>query len=88
LFSLNDPPAGLDDPTDDAAAIQVLAGILLPDILTINTADPTGFLNGRAPANDVIDAELGLITEGAITTDCVVHESTFPNTFPYLLPKN
>jgi len=44
----------------------------------------TGFLNGRGLADDVIDAELGLITEGLITTDCVDNDSTFLSGFPYL----
>ncbi|MFQ6029202.1 MAG: DUF4331 family protein, partial [Dehalococcoidia bacterium] len=41
------------DPTIDA-----LADILLPDILTYDTSDTNGFLNGRRLADDVIDAEL------------------------------
>jgi hypothetical protein len=58
---------------------------LLPDILTIDVASPAGFLNGRKPADDVIDAELGLITEGFVTTDCVgSNDKAFPSTFPYL----
>ena len=89
LFSLNDPVnGGSDDPSDDAATVAAIAGILLPDILTIDTSDPAGFLNGRALANDVIDAELGIITEGAITTDCVANDSVFPGSFPYLAPMN
>ena len=36
------------------------------------------------PANDVIDAELNLITNGAITTDCISNDSTFLSGFPYL----
>lgn len=82
LFSLND--ASGDDPSDDAAKIEGLADVLLPDILTVNLNKETGFLNGRNLADDVIDAELGLITEGAITTDCVDNDSTFLADFPYL----
>jgi len=88
LFSINDPATGLggtDDPSDDAAQIAGLAGVLLPDILTVNVSSSAGFLNGRKPADDVIDAELGLITEGAVTTDCVgANDAAFPGTFPYL----
>jgi hypothetical protein len=92
LFSLNDPGQPLDsgdDPGDDfnkvPYGINWLAGILLPDILTVDVSSPAGFLNGRQPADDVIDAELGLITEGAITTDCVgENDAAFPSTFPYL----
>jgi hypothetical protein len=82
LHSLND--ASGDDPSDDDAKVQGLADILLPDILTVDLGQETGFLNGRNLADDVIDAELGLITEGAITTDCVDNNSDFLNKFPYL----
>jgi hypothetical protein len=82
LFSLND--ASGDDPSDDAAKIKKLADVLLPDILTVDLSKKTGFLNGRNLADDVIDAELNLITEGAITTDCVNNDSTFLGDFPYL----
>jgi hypothetical protein len=87
-FSLNDAGGalgGTDDPSDDAAKIAGLAGVLLPDILTVDVSNPAGFLNGRKPSDDVIDAELGLVTEGFVTTDCVgANDLTFPNTFPYL----
>jgi hypothetical protein len=82
LFSLND--ASGDDPSDDAAKIAGLADFLLPDLLTADLGADTGFPNGRNLADDVIDAELGLITEGAITTDCIDNDSTFLNEFPYL----
>lgn len=81
LFSLNDE-AG-DDPTDDPAAIQGLADALLPDVLTVQLGQPTGFLNGRNLEDDVIDAELALITEGACTTDFVDNDSLFLSSFPY-----
>lgn len=83
LFSLNDG-AG-DDQSDDARKIGGLADVLLPDILTFDTAKRDGFLNGRKLADDVIDAELGLITEGAVTTDCVSkNDRPFRSAFPYL----
>ena len=88
LFSLNDmggPVGGTDNPADDAAAIGGLADILLPDILTFDLNNASGFLNGRQLADDVIDAELGLVTEGFVTTDCVpANDKTFRTTFPYL----
>jgi Domain of unknown function (DUF4331) len=87
-FSLNNaggPLGGTDNPSDDAAKISGLAGFLLPDILTVNVSSPAGFPNGRKPADDVIDAELGLVTEGFVTTDCVgSNDKAFPTTFPYL----
>jgi hypothetical protein len=83
LHSLND--AAGDDKSDDAKKISGLADILLPDILTFDTAKRDGFLNGRKLADDVIDAELGLITEGAVTTDCVSkNDRAFRAAFPYL----
>lgn len=83
LFSLNDG-AG-DDKSDDAKQINGLADILLPDILTFDTAKSDGFLNGRKLSDDVIDAELGLITEGLVKTDCVSsNDRKFWPNFPYL----
>ena len=83
LYTLNDR-AG-DDKSDDAAKISQLADVVLPDILTFDTNNSQGFLNGRRPADDVIDAELGLVTEGAATTDCVnANDKAFPAGFPYL----
>jgi hypothetical protein len=87
-FSLNDNGGalgGTDNPADDPGKINALAAVLLPDILTVDVSNPAGFLNGRKPADDVIDAELGLITEGFVTTDCVgSNDVAFPSTFPYL----
>lgn len=68
--------------------VDVLTDILLPDILTIDTSSPAGFLNGRSLADDVIDAELGLVTNGLVTSDCVDNDSDFMSTFPYLAPAN
>lgn len=83
LHSLNDS-AG-DNKADDRKKIDDLADVLLPDILTFDTAKSGGFLNGRRLADDVIDAELGLITEGASTTDCVSkNDKAFGAAFPYL----
>ena len=67
-----------------AADPDALAHVLLPDILTYDTSSPAGFLNGRRLADDVIDAELNLITNGAVPSDCVANDSTFLGTFPYL----
>jgi len=87
LFSLNDPASGLggtDNPSDDAAQIDGLASFLLPDILTVDVSSTAGFPNGRRLTDDVIDTELGLITEGFVTTDCVPNDNTILNTFPYV----
>jgi hypothetical protein len=68
--------------------VGALAAILLPDILTVDTSNPAGFLNGRGLADDVIDIELGLVTNGAVTSDCVANYSAFSGSFPYLAPPN
>lgn len=71
---------------DYAAA---LADVLLPDILTFDTASPVGFLNGRQLADDVIDAELALLTKGALDSDGVDgNDVDFSDAFPYLAPAN
>ena len=67
-----------------AADPDGLAHVLLPDILTYDTSSAAGFLNGRQLSDDVIDAELNLITNGKITGDCVANDSSFSSTFPYL----
>jgi len=67
---------------------QALADFLLPDILTLDTSNPAGFPNGRGLADDVIDIELGLVTNGAVTSDCVGNDSSFSSSFPYLAPAN
>ncbi len=87
LFSLNDaggPLGGSDDPSDDAGQIDGLANTLLPD-LTIDVSNPAGFLNGRGLGDDVIDAELALVTEGLFGTDCVdANDVPFRTSFPWV----
>ncbi len=61
-----------------------LAAALLPDLLTIDTSKPSKFLNGRLLTDDVIDAELKLLSNGAVTTDRIDNDSVFSNSFPYL----
>ncbi len=64
-----------------------LASVLLPDVLTFDTSNPSGFLNGRRLFDDVIDAELSLITEGALPGDGVnANDLPFRSAFPYLAP--
>lgn len=67
---------------------QALADFLLPDILTVDTSSASGFPNGRGLADDVIDIELGLVTNGVVTSDCVANDSVFSTSFPYLAPAN
>jgi hypothetical protein len=74
---------------------MTLAQVLLPDVVTYDTSTPAaGPLNGRALADDVIDAELNIVTggfpfpgrdaEGAITSDCVGPHDDYRSSFPYL----
>ena len=76
------------DARDFSAFLGTFAGLLLPDILTIDTSSSAGFLNGRGLANDVIDAELQLITGNPAASDCVANDSAFQVSFPYLAPEN
>jgi hypothetical protein len=69
--------------SDKAAA--GLADVLLPDVLTYDTSTvAAGPLNGRGLADDVIDAELGIVTNGAVKGDCVPAHSDYRTSFPYL----
>lgn len=68
---------------NSADRANVLADFLLPDIMSIDTSSPAGFPNGRRLADDVIDIELNLVSNGALTSDCVANDSTFRTTFPY-----
>ena len=68
---------------NSADRANFLADFLLPDIMSIDTSKSDGFPNGRRLQDDVIDIELNLISNGAITSDCVANDSTFRTTFPY-----
>ncbi|WP_166824228.1 DUF4331 family protein [Thalassoroseus pseudoceratinae] len=66
-----------------------LTPILLPDILTFDTSSAGGFLNGRRLEDDVIDAELNLLTAGGLTGDGIdENDAQFLDTFPYLAAPN
>jgi hypothetical protein len=77
------------------AEANTLADVLLPDMVTYDTSTKAvGPLNGRALADDVIDAELNIVTggfafpgrngTGAITGDCVGPHTDYLGSFPYL----
>jgi hypothetical protein len=72
-------------PSYDDATIEAIANILVPDTLTVTLGDASGFLNGRRLADDVIDAEFGLLTNGNVTSDGVdANDKAFLPSFPYL----
>jgi hypothetical protein len=77
------------------AEVNAIANVLLPDTLTLKVGAQGGFasgtslgtlkLNGRRPADDVINAEFALVTNFNITSDGVdANDSSFSSTFPYL----
>ena len=71
----------------DAASANALASALAPDMQPIDLSQPSGFLNGRKPSDDVITAELGLIfgSNTALNDDHVdANDAPFLTTFPYL----
>ncbi len=92
--------SGLDGDGYDAATADAIAGVLVPDVLTLDTSSDAGFvpgLNGRRLADDVIDFELavvtGLLDAGGngpvLDSDCVdANDVPFPGAFPYLAPAN
>jgi hypothetical protein len=68
-----------------AGQITAITNTLLPDVLTFQVGNAGGFLNGRKLADDVINAEFGLVTNFHITSDGVnANDVAFPGTFPYL----
>jgi hypothetical protein len=71
--------------TNPTAYGNTVAGILLPDMITYNTAQPANFaaLNGRALNDDVIDVALSVVANTPLS-DCVGNDSTFRASFPYV----
>ena len=77
---------GFGNTEDYAAAV---AAVVLPDMIPFDTTSAAGFLNGRRLADDVIDAELGIVTNGGLTTDSVdANDRPFRAVFPYLATPN
>ncbi len=61
-----------------------IAEILLPDILTYDYSSSAGFLNGRKLTDDVINAELGLLTNGSTLSDDASAHTDLLADFPHL----
>ena len=95
-YNQGEPANDANDFTADVVAVleafghpdpNALAGALLPDIQPIDVTQPSGFLNGRRPQDDVITAELMLIfgANAALNDDHVdANDVVFLGTFPYL----
>ena len=83
-----DVVAAITGLSGDAAYAEAITDVLIPDVLTFDLGNAGGFLNGRRLADDVIDAELNVLTKGALTTDGTPNDSAFTNNFPYLAPAN
>lgn len=75
---------GTGAPDYTVAQAEGLADFLLPDVLTYDTATMAGGLNGRDLDDDVIDIELGITTNGSVTSDGVGPHSDYLTSFPYL----
>ncbi len=61
-----------------------IALTLLPDILDYDYSLPGGYPNGRRLTDDIIDIQLAILTNGAVTTDMVGPHRDLLNAFPYL----
>jgi hypothetical protein len=57
---------------------------LLPDILDYDYSRPSGYRNGRTLTDDIIDIQLAVLTNGAVTTDKVGPHKDLLTAFPYL----
>jgi hypothetical protein len=75
---------GTGAPDYTPAQAAGLADFLLPDVLTYDTGTVAGGLNGRDLDDDVIDIELGITTNGSVTSDGVGPHSDYLAVFPYL----
>lgn len=66
---------------------DALADVLLPDILTIDLDQPSTYLNGRLPEDDVTTASLTLVFgpgTGLSDDNVDTNDKAYPSTFPYL----
>jgi hypothetical protein len=74
---------------NNATHANQVAAILLPDVITFDTSNANGFLNGRRLQDDVIDTVLATVSNGGVTTDMVgSNDAAFRGVFPYLAAPN
>lgn len=81
-------------PPEDSPGVpaNTLAGVLIPDVVTINFGQPLQFTNGRRLQDDVIDAAVGLVLNRGdvlgggpgISDGIDGNDRSFSSTFPYL----
>ena len=65
---------------------QQTALSLLPDILDYDYSSPASFRNGRTLTDDIIDAQITVLTNGRVTSDKVGPHKDLLTTFPYVGP--
>jgi hypothetical protein len=74
-------------PLGNLSATQV-GNALLPDVVTINFANPVQFPNGRRLQDDVIDAALGVVLNrggaAGVSDGVNANDRSFSSSFPYL----
>lgn len=58
--------------------------LLLPDILDYDYSSSAGYRNGRKLTDDIIDFQLAILTNGAVTEDKVGPHQDLRLTFPYV----
>lgn len=68
-------------PKDQAA---ILAGNLLPDLLTYDWSSSAGYPNGRNLTDDVINMGIALLTKGAVPHDGLRPHADLRSDFPFL----
>ena len=68
----------------DAPSARAVADGLLPDILPYDYSSAAGYPNGRGLADDIIDIQLTLATNGRVTGDGVGPHTDLLPSFPYL----
>lgn len=76
--------AQLENMGNTANNAREIARMFIPDILHYDTSSTRGFFNGRRLSDDVVDAILGLVTAGRVTTDKVGPHTDYIPAFPYL----
>ncbi len=66
---------------------NAVADALLPDVLTLDMTSLDNFPNGRRPESDFVDVALGLLSNGAVTTDGLpANDVPFLDDFPFFAP--